>query len=83
MLDQLVKVLKSEKKYSSVMKHAVQKASKAANEFASKHPVYTSVILTVVAVGVLVLLMPWAVEALGFGELGPLEGKRGGLASGL
>lgn len=30
---------------------------------------------TVVALGVLVVLAPYAVEMLGFGELGPLEGE--------
>jgi len=31
-------------------------------------------LLTIVAVGILVLLAPVVVEALGFAELGPLEG---------
>lgn len=31
--------------------------------------------VTLVAIGILVILVPWAVEALGFGELGPIEGK--------
>jgi hypothetical protein len=52
------------------MKDAVQKSTAAATEFAKEHPVFC----TVVALGILVLLAPWAIEALGFGELGPIEG---------
>ncbi|KAF2689528.1 hypothetical protein K458DRAFT_427671 [Lentithecium fluviatile CBS 122367] len=31
-------------------------------------------VLHVIALGVLILIEPWAIEALGFGELGPIEG---------
>ena len=39
--------------------------------FITTHPVFC----TVIAIGILVLLAPWAIEALGFGALGPTEGR--------
>ncbi|EAW12321.1 interferon alpha-inducible IFI6/IFI27 family protein [Aspergillus clavatus NRRL 1] len=50
---------------------ALQRATSAAYEFAKEHPVYT----TILALGVLVILAPWVIEVLGFGELGPVEGS--------
>ena len=55
---------------AETMTDAVGKATAAAIGFAKEHPVFC----TIVALGVLVLLAPWAIEALGFGELGPIEG---------
>ena len=55
---------------AGAMTDAVEKATAAAIGFAKEHPVFC----TIVALGVLVLLAPWAIEALGFGELGPIEG---------
>ena len=55
---------------AGAMTDAVDKATTAAIEFAKEHPVFC----TIVALGVLVLLAPWVIEALGFGELGPIEG---------
>ncbi|KAK2057428.1 hypothetical protein LY76DRAFT_594222 [Colletotrichum caudatum] len=54
-----------------VVGEAVDKAADAARSvpgFAADHPVF----VTLVAVGVLVVVAPWVVEALGFGELGPV-----------
>ena len=59
----------------NAMKKAFDKASSAAKEFAQKHPVYTAAIITIIAIGMLVVITPWVVEALGFGELGPIEGQ--------
>lgn len=56
------------------MKKAFDRASAAANEFVQEHPVFAAAIVTVAAIGILVLLVPWVVEALGFAELGPVEG---------
>ena len=39
-------------------------------EFAKEDPVFCAV----VALGILVILAPWAIEAVGFGELGPIQG---------
>ncbi|KAK1770424.1 hypothetical protein QBC33DRAFT_512184 [Phialemonium atrogriseum] len=57
---------------NTVLREAIETAQCAAEElfdFAREHPVF----VTIVAIGVLALLAPWAVEALGFGELGPVE----------
>ncbi len=53
------------------MKEAFEKSVKEATDFAHNHPVY----FTLIALGILVILTPWAIEALGFGELGPIEGE--------
>jgi hypothetical protein len=50
---------------------AVAKSKDAAANFTSDHPFYAGLI----ALGVLALLTPWALELLGFGELGPIEGS--------
>jgi hypothetical protein len=50
---------------------AVAQSKDAAISFAKDHPVYA----TLLALGVLALLTPWALEILGFGELGPIEGS--------
>ena len=52
------------------LKEAFDKAVAAAVEFAKEHPVWT----TIIALGILVELLPWVIEALGFAELGPVEG---------
>lgn len=47
-------------------------------EYAKAHPVEiaASVVLTLVAIGVLAVLMPWVLELLGFGAEGPVAGKK-------
>ena len=70
--------LKAGKKMSPVMAAAYDKAVEAAKvfeQFAEDHPLATAVFLTVIAIGVLVILAPYVLELLGFGELGPIEGK--------
>lgn len=64
-------------KIGPAMAQAFDKASEAADnvfQFAKDHPVATAGLLTILAVGVLVVLAPVVVEALGFAELGPVEG---------
>ncbi|KXH34227.1 hypothetical protein CSAL01_07093 [Colletotrichum salicis] len=54
-----------------VVRETVDKSTEAAEsvfEFAKEHPVF----VTIIAIGVLVIIAPWVVEALGFGELGPI-----------
>ena len=53
----------------------VYKATEEFEQFAADHPVVTGVFCTVIAIGILVLVAPYAVELLGFGELGPIEGE--------
>jgi len=66
-------VLREAQKLSPPLKEAYDKACEAATSiegFVQEHPVFC----TVIALGVLVLITPWIVELLGFGELGPIEG---------
>lgn len=53
------------------MKDASARALEEAGGFAHDHPFFCAVL----AVGVLAILMPWALEALGFAELGVVEGE--------
>jgi len=53
------------------MKEASGKAIDEAVDLAHEHPYFCAL----VAVGVLAILMPWLLEALGFAELGPIEGS--------
>jgi hypothetical protein len=50
---------------------ALTEAKNAAIGFAEDHPVYA----TLIALGILAILLPWALEILGFGDLGPIEGS--------
>jgi hypothetical protein len=72
-LNGLEKILKNGASMAQAMKDAFQRATNAAEAFAREHPVYC----TVIALGILVILAPWVIEALGFGELGPIEGNFG------
>lgn len=54
-------------------------AAEAVFAFKRDHPVAFAGLLTIIAVGVLVALAPVVVEALGFAELGPLEGMSSSL----
>jgi hypothetical protein len=67
----LKNALKRGDQMGSIMKEAFDKAVAEATDFAKEHPVYC----TLIALGILVLLVPWAIEALGFAELGPVEGE--------
>jgi hypothetical protein len=55
----------------AAMRDAFERSVREGQDFARDHPIYFAVI----ALGVLVLLAPWALEALGFAELGPVEGE--------
>ena len=60
-------------KLGAAVRDAYHKAWQTANEIAGfviQHPVKC----TVIALGVLVIIAPWVIEALGFAELGPVEG---------
>lgn len=68
-------ILDSGKVLVGAMKETYDKVKEVAENFVKEHPILTAMIVTVIAIGILVVLVPWAVEALGFGELGPVEGK--------
>jgi ElaB/YqjD/DUF883 family membrane-anchored ribosome-binding protein len=75
-LARLEDALREVSKLGPVLKEAYDKAWEAAEAvegFVKEHPVFC----TVVALGVLVIIAPWVIEALGFGELGPIEGMYG------
>ena len=70
--------LESGKEMNAVLAVAYEKACEAAmvfEDFEKDHPLATAVFVTVIAIGVLVILAPYMVEILGFGELGPVEGE--------
>ena len=70
--------LKTAEPLSPVMASAYERVKSEVakiGDFAKDHPAYTEVLVTVVALGILVLVLPWVLEALGFGALGPIEGK--------
>jgi hypothetical protein len=72
-LNGLENALKTGAPMNQAMKDAHEKAEQdvgAVWGFVKGHPVF----FAVVALGILVILVPWAVELLGFGELGPIEG---------
>jgi len=59
------------------LKAAYEKAVAAVNmvkEWADAHPEMTAVIITLVALGILALMMPWLMAYLGFAEEGIIEG---------
>ncbi|KZL74389.1 hypothetical protein CI238_04415 [Colletotrichum incanum] len=54
-----------------IVRGAMDKSTDAAEsifEFAKDHPVF----VTIIAIGILIIIAPWVLEALGFGELGPV-----------
>ena len=69
----LENAIKAEAPMGQAMKDAFENAKYVVGEvieFVKEHPVF----FTIVALGILVILAPWAIEAMGFGELGPIEG---------
>lgn len=77
-LNGLERAIQSGVAMGPVMKEMFDKATDAAAAaadtaigFAKDHPIYC----TIIAIGILVLLAPYVLELIGFGELGPIEGK--------
>ncbi|KAI9440354.1 hypothetical protein H4582DRAFT_1936382 [Lactarius indigo] len=72
-LNGLTSALENGKPMGQAMKDVYEKVLQVIAdvwEFVKEHPIF----FTLVALGILVVLAPWAIEALGFGELGPIEG---------
>lgn len=73
--------LKAGKEMALVMKEAydrVCEAAKVVEGFPADHPLETAVIVvTIVAIGVLIVLVPMVIELLGFAAEGPVEGEFG------
>ena len=78
-LEAVLKAGKPLKGAMQMMKDKTEEAIKATEGFATDHPVWTEIIVVVIALGILVLVAPYAVEWLGFwagfGTEGPIEGK--------
>ncbi|MCJ1403304.1 hypothetical protein MMC11_006527 [Xylographa trunciseda] len=77
-LNAVQNALKEGSPLREAMKDAYEKAVDVAAEvlgFARDHPVLTEVVCAVIALGILMLLAPWVIHALGFGMLGPVESK--------
>jgi hypothetical protein len=70
-LNGLVKAVEDGAHMGQAMTEALKKAAAEAKDFVCEHPV----LCTVIALGILAVLAPWVLEALGFAELGPVEGK--------
>lgn len=73
----LEEALRKGKEMASAIKEAVEKATRAAEEFVREHPVETAAaVLTLVAIFVLPMMAPWVIRLLGFTRLGPAAGKK-------
>ena len=74
----LEKLLQEGSPLRGALAEAYDKAADAAETifgFARDHPYYTAAICAIIVVGILVILAPSIIAALGFGELGPIEGR--------
>ncbi|TID26633.1 hypothetical protein E2P81_ATG01101 [Venturia nashicola] len=74
-LDGLVSTINSGKVMGGAVKEAYDKVAPQVEDFVREHPVLTAVMAILIAICILEYLVPWAVAALGFGELGPIEGS--------
>ncbi|MCJ1393178.1 hypothetical protein MMC18_006050 [Xylographa bjoerkii] len=77
-LNAIQNALKEGSPLREAMKDAYEKALDVAAKvlgFARDHPVLTGVFCAVIALGILMLLAPAIIHALGFGVLGPVEGE--------
>lgn len=74
-LEKLTKALiNSHDKLGPAVRDAYEKAwevAKGIEGFVIEHPV----MCTIIALGVLAIMAPWVLEALGFAELGPINGS--------
>ena len=70
-LNKLIQALHDGVIFGQVVMDALERAQEAARNFACEHPYYTALI----AMGVLAAITPWVLTALGFGEIGIVEGK--------
>ncbi|QDS72238.1 hypothetical protein FKW77_005707 [Venturia effusa] len=71
----LVKALVTGQAMGGPVKEAYEYVAPHTENFVHEHPVLTAVVITLTAICILEHLLPWAVAALGFGDLGPIEGS--------
>lgn len=73
-LEGLKTALESGAAMGAVIEDACKIVKAEADRFIKKHPLLADVAITLIALGILYLLLPWVIEYLGFSELGPIEG---------
>lgn len=75
----LADIIRKGTDYSVALKEAIATVRQEACEFSKQHPLYSELIIyggcILVAIGVLVLMAPWVLPALGFAEEGPVLGE--------
>ena len=52
-----------------------QAAMEGVEGFVKDHPVWAAAVIAVLALGICYVLLPWVLEAVGFGQIGPRAGK--------
>lgn len=67
--------IRSKRRMGQAMKEVYETVHQKVNDFVHKHPVFAACIVPVFAIAILVFLLPWVVEALGFGSRGPVAGE--------
>jgi hypothetical protein len=74
----LENAIKLREEMGPAVKAAYEKAVEAVNkvkEWAEAHPEMATVIVTLIALGIIALMVPWLMAYLGFAEEGIIEGK--------
>ncbi|KAL2833757.1 hypothetical protein BDW59DRAFT_64246 [Aspergillus cavernicola] len=71
LLSGLAMAIKQSTPMAEAATEALARATDAAFEFSKEHPFY----ITILAIGVLVTVLPWVLEVLGFADLGIVEGS--------
>lgn len=77
MLAALEQAIKSSEEMGPAMKSAYDRAVAGINhvrEWAGNHPEMAAVVVTLIALGILAVMMPWLMAWLGFAEEGIVEG---------
>lgn len=74
-LTALTKALEISVPMGKAVKEAFEKASKEVGEWARENPELATLIVVVIALGILVVVMPWVIDALGFKVVGPRLGE--------
>jgi hypothetical protein len=77
-LEGLKRAIELGKEMGPAMRDAYEKAVTALNkvkEWAEENPVMAGVIITLIALGVMAVIVPWMLTFLGFAESGIIEGK--------
>ena len=78
-LNGIAAMIREGDRLTGAMGEMVQDVSQKAHQFARDHPTYANLLsfggYTLLAFGILVLVAPWVLTALGFGEEGPVLGE--------